>query len=128
MSTYIYLQCLDHDPPLRAQDESGQHYYDLPRIRADVANRVELIGEYDSGELWRRNRELGEMYDWRDPFWFTPGAHDPYFQLQSVPFLADHLGCNLGIVTEYGKQLSLDGSGDTDELRAAMVHPHLRED
>ena len=31
MSTYLYLVCLDHTPPLRAASESGQHLYDLPQ-------------------------------------------------------------------------------------------------
>ena len=29
MSTWLYLECLDHDPPLTADEEPGQHLYDL---------------------------------------------------------------------------------------------------
>ena len=42
MSTYLYLRCEDHDPPLVAREESGQHLYDLPTIRADIADEVEV--------------------------------------------------------------------------------------
>ena len=39
MSTYLYLECLDHDPPLKSEGEVGQHLYDLPRIQREVACR-----------------------------------------------------------------------------------------
>ena len=39
MSTYLYLVCLDHTPPLMAASDSGQHLSDLPQIRADIAAR-----------------------------------------------------------------------------------------
>ena len=39
MSTYVYLECLDHDPPLRSDGEVGQHLYDLPDIRKYIAQR-----------------------------------------------------------------------------------------
>ena len=39
MSTDYYLVCMDHEPRLRAMSESGQHDYDLPQIRADIADR-----------------------------------------------------------------------------------------
>ena len=34
--------CLDHDPPLKADGESGQHLYDLPQIRKDIRRRASL--------------------------------------------------------------------------------------
>lgn len=76
MSTYLYLECLDHDPPLRADGESGQHLDDLPQLRADIAARDGLVavaaasaGEVpDLGHFFRRNtgpvpRQTSEVPD-----------------------------------------------------------------
>jgi hypothetical protein len=79
MSTYIYLQCLDHTPPLKASDESGQHLYDLPQIRADIANRERIVAAYKD--------------DWQ------PGG---YFRGHTAWFLVQHPTCRLGIIDEYG--------------------------
>ena len=78
MSTYLYLECACHVPPLRAEDESGQHLYDLPRIRDEIANRARLIEEYDSSEL-------------------------DYFERNSARFLTDHRHCVVTIRDEYGR-------------------------
>lgn len=48
MSTYLYLVCESHTPPIVADDESGQHLYDLPQIRSDLANR-DLIAKVPRG-------------------------------------------------------------------------------
>ena len=45
MSTWIYLECADHDPPISADGESGQHLYDLPDIREDIRRRAEWTPE-----------------------------------------------------------------------------------
>lgn len=83
MSTYLYLTCLDHDPPLRAESESGQHLCDLPAIRADVTrNRDSLVRLWDEGCL--------------NPY----GAP---FRANSARFLAQHRTCRIGIVDEYGE-------------------------
>ncbi len=59
MSTYLFLLCLDHTPPLEAEGESGQHLYDLPQIRADVANREQVVSAWDGywgpGHHFRHN-------------------------------------------------------------------------
>ena len=34
MSTWLYLRCESHDPPLKNDVESGQHLYDLEQIWA----------------------------------------------------------------------------------------------
>jgi hypothetical protein len=78
MSTYLYLVCEQHDPPLRADDESGQHLYDLPTIRKDLAGRDELVRLY---------RE---------------GADFVYFTNHTARFLSNHPKCPIGIVDEYG--------------------------
>ncbi len=88
MSTYVYLMCLDHTPPLVAEDESGQHLYDLRRIRADVADR--------------ENVAAGSMY-YAFP---RPGGFDPdtYFRSHSARFLAAHPTCRIGIRDQYGTE------------------------
>jgi hypothetical protein len=78
VSTYIYLQCLDHTPPLRAADESGQHLYDLPQLRADIANRDRIAAAAADG-------------------WVTP----EYFRAATARFLVEHPTCRLGIIDEY---------------------------
>ena len=82
MSTYVYLECLDHDPPLQAEDESGQHLYDLPRIRTEVRNRATIVARYEA----------------------TYGSEGGYFERNTARFLADHPKCRLGIRDEYGRE------------------------
>lgn len=79
MSTYVYLECLDHNPPLRANGESGQHLYDLPQIRADIADRDRIAATFCD--------------DW---------THHNHFRRNTARFLADHPRCLIGIRDEYG--------------------------
>lgn len=79
MSTYLYLTCLDHDPPLLANEESGQHLYDLPQIRDDIARRELWVKQSDSGYI-----DLG------------------YFRNHTIDFLCAHRSCRIGITDEYG--------------------------
>jgi hypothetical protein len=79
MSTYVYLVCRDHKPPLVADDESGQHLYDLPQIRADLANRDALVAA------------------WKDDV-----QTDLRFRCNTVRFLTAHPRCDIGIRDEYG--------------------------
>ena len=81
MSTYLYLECLDHDPPLRADDESGQHHYDLPRIRQMIADRDALLKHWDT--------------EWTNTWSFTTNT---------MRFLAQHRTCRIGIIDEYGER------------------------
>lgn len=85
MSTYMYLECLDHDPPLRAEDESGQHLYDLKQLRADIASREAIV------EAWDLNIQPAD-----------------YFRVHTARFLVGHRKCRLGIVDEYGKRHSIE--------------------
>lgn len=39
MSTYLYLECQDHNPPLSSHGEVGEYLSDLPRIRREIAQR-----------------------------------------------------------------------------------------
>lgn len=80
ISTYIYLECLDHDPPLRAEQESGQHLSDMDMIMNDVKNRDFLVSMYENNRL-------------------DNGA---YFTMNTARFLASHKTCRLGIIDETG--------------------------
>lgn len=82
MSTYLYLECLDHDPPLRSDGEVGQHLYDLPQIRRDIASRDELVAHFKAS---------GEVPDF--------GHH---FRSNTTRFLLQHPKCRIGIRDEYG--------------------------
>ncbi len=84
MSTYLYLQCLDHDPPLPADEESGQHLSDLPAIRAAIAGRSVLMRA--------------------GPGWGPTG----YFAENTRRFLVAHHSCRIGIVDEYGVEHPLE--------------------
>lgn len=84
MSTWLYLECLDHDPPLQSPDEVGQHLYDLPTIRAWLARDRDTLP--DPLTLWNP----------------TTGGAD-YFGAHTVAFLTDHPTCRIGIHDEYGQ-------------------------
>ena len=84
MSTYLYLTCEAHNPPLRAKEESGQHLYDLPRIRDEIKNRKETARIEDEGLL----------------------CWNPFIQA-SARFLSQHQECGIGIVDEYGQGHSI---------------------
>lgn len=88
MSTRIFLECLDHDPPLQSDSESGQHLYDLPTIRADVRDRDALARLWDEGAI-----------SWGS------------FHGNSAKFLAEHKQCRIGIRDEYGVEHPLIGGG-----------------
>ena len=96
MSTYMYLKCIDHDPPIRAREESGQHYYDLPRIRAEITDRVLLVARLENGELPYHDAE----------------HYDNYFPRNSALFLRDHPKCRIRIETEYGEDVTENEDGE----------------
>lgn len=98
MSTYLYLRCLDHDPPIEAG--SGQHLYDLPQIQADIADRDALVAA------------------WLDEEAGPDSIENDYFRSHTVGFLAQHPKCRIGIQDEYGRDHPLaeapgaaDGAG-----------------
>ncbi len=91
MSTYLYLLCLDHTPPLEAEGESGQHLHDLPQIRADIANRGTIVA--------------AAADDW------SPAG---YFRRHTVAFLSAHPACRIGIRDEYGIDHPLEDGEDDD--------------
>lgn len=80
MSTWLYLVCLDHTPPLVSEEEVGQHLYDLPQIRADLADRDRIVANVAAG-VWPAE----------------------YFRVRTARFLARHHPlCRIGIQDEYG--------------------------
>lgn len=81
MSTYVYLECQDHNPPLSSNYEVGQHLSDLPRIRRDIANRDVFVAAVKA--------ELDPDYD--------------YFTNNAASFLTRHPHCRIGIFDEYGE-------------------------
>lgn len=89
MSTWLYLQCAEHNPPLRAYEESGQHLYDLPQIRADLANRDHILAAMNAG--------------------MTQGD---YFRAHTARFIQDHPSCRIEIWDEYGRQHPLEADDD----------------
>ncbi len=120
MSTYLHLACLDHDPPLLAAEESGQHLYDLPRIRAEVANRDRIVAALDD------YTQLG------------------YFEGNSARFFSQHRTCRVGIVDEYGQEHAVaahaptgdaptpdvgtgEGAGDSGRETGACEHVWIEE-
>ena len=79
MSTYLYLRCSAHEPPLLSVDEVGQHLSDLDRVSGWIAERDTLVAGH------------------RD---HTPGD---YFLAHAVSFLAAHPHCEVDVVDEYGR-------------------------
>ena len=92
MSTYVYLECLDHNPPLKAEGESGQHLYDLPQIRQDIANREHFNALAASGD-----------------FHINFGHH---FRNNTVQFLICHPLCRIGIRDEYGREHPMEADDE----------------
>jgi hypothetical protein len=87
MSTYVYLECLDHDPPLCAEGESGQHLCDLPEIRKMIAGRESIV-------KW-----MGQD---------MPISFDSHFANNTAWFLYKHQKCRIGIVDEYDRRYSVE--------------------
>ena len=81
MSTYLYLECLEHDPPLSSDGEVGQHLYDLKRIRQEIAERDLIVA------LARSGIDYG---------------YDSHFTGNCARFLAQHPKCRITIRDEYG--------------------------
>ena len=91
MSTYLYLECLDHNPPLLSDGEVGQQLHSLPRIRREIAERNLLAALVKS--------EIEHSYD-------------SHFTSNAARFLAQHPHCRIGIRDEYGDEYPI--TEDTD--------------
>lgn len=88
MSTYLYLVCNDHTPPLHSDGEVGQHLTDLPRIRAEISKRDVFVAA----------AEHHPSYD--------------YFTGNAARFFSQHPRCAIGIVDEYDKTHGLTDRGE----------------
>lgn len=76
MSTYLYLECKDHDPPLTSNGEVGQHTYDLDDIRRLLLQREAIVNLMNSDA----------PMDW-----------DSQFSSNAAWFLKSHPKCNIEI-------------------------------
>ena len=86
MSTYWYLECLDHDPPIISDMEFTQHTNDDAfRAAIDLAN----------------SRPIGSK-----DFTYNDSLRD-YFDGNARRFLIQHPSCRLGLVNEYDKRQPL---------------------
>lgn len=83
MSTYWYVECLDHDPPIRSDEEVEQHTHGLPKIDA-LISRADEIRAYPE--------------DVRDAISDAFG----YFERNAYRFLVQHPKCSLRYCNEYG--------------------------
>lgn len=91
MGTYLYLECRDHTPFLRAEGESAQNESRLPEIRRDIANR-DLLVDLHGDEPWEVDLGHGRN--------------------NTLRFLIAHPKCQIGIRDEYGREHSIEGDGD----------------
>lgn len=99
MSTRIYLTCESHDPPLRAEEESGQTLVALPRVRAEIADRARIARiETEDLPYGLRATEV------------------------SARFLAQHPHCEIGIVDEYDRKHSIEREPDWFFKPAVRAH------
>ena len=96
MSTYVYLECRDHNPPLTSDGEVGQHLCDLPRIRAEIAGRAHFVAQ-------------AEHYP-------DYGCH---FVNNAARFLTQHPHCRIGIRDEYNREHPLTGEVTDEEFWGA---------
>lgn len=85
MSTWLYLECTEHDPPIRSESEVGQHLYDLPRIREWLTDRAGLVDTF-------KDRLIYTGY---------VGPED-YFGRHAAQFFMKHPHCRILIRDEYG--------------------------
>jgi len=100
MSTYWYFECLDHDPPLRSEDEFTQHTDDewFRQAVAMASNRP--VEDIDDG-YWRMlSVRFGGMDSEED-------MSRAYFTGNARRFLLRHPHCRLGLVNEYGERREL---------------------
>ena len=105
MSTWLYLTCDSHTPPILSEDV-GQHLYDLPAITMAVRHRdrivqlwIEVKDHPNPGlevEKWihRAMRDAGEFVR---PWVFQ-------FPKNAAYFLACHQECEIGIQDQYDKR------------------------
>lgn len=86
MSTSVYLVCIDHDPPIRADSECGQHG-EVDRCRTILGRRDDLL---------RLSAECDYFFSTGDR-WTDNGLH----------FFKTHPRCRVACEDEYGRWTDL---------------------
>jgi hypothetical protein len=91
VSTYWYLQCYDHEPPLCSYEEVEQHTQD-----ASFAALHELHERRE--EFMAREAE----YTSKGMDFEPPVALDPYYVSHAWLFIRRHPMCRIRLINEYG--------------------------
>lgn len=86
MSNWWYLECINHDPPLRTADAVAQHTRDLAPIR----------------DLLARRASLSESDIPSTPRAWTSDNVDDHFARTTIDFLLQHPNCQLQLASETG--------------------------
>ena len=89
MSTYHYLECANHNPPLLSDDEVEQHRdtETLKKVRELVRDRANIV------PLLREEKI---------------NYPDDYFLKNALKFLVSHEHCKVNLVTEYNEREELE--------------------
>ncbi|MDJ0010115.1 hypothetical protein [Gordonia alkanivorans] len=89
MSTYHYLECANHNPPLLSDDEVEQHRdtETLDKVRELVRNRATIV------PLLREEKI---------------GLPDDRYLENALRFLVFHEHCKVNLVTEYDEREELE--------------------
>lgn len=96
MSTYLYLQCEDHTPPIRSFCHSGQHLRDLAQIFKDIDSRELIVAAY--------NEDMVPMHN---------------FRRATASFLAQHPHCRVTVIDEYGRTHTPEEVTNSAEVEGA---------
>lgn len=88
MSTWLYLECNAHEPVIQSDGEVGQHLYDLPRIREEIAKRAEYVAAVN----------LDAQFE--------------HFTQNAAYFFSQHPTCPIRIVDEYDREHPLEEPED----------------
>lgn len=123
MSTYMYVECADHNPALRCRQEVGQHYYNLPMIFGIINDRDRFLRDCEENNITfeaghNTTSMLLNNLGWCDlyPDKRFPGAgnraeeqkYRASFLTTLGCFLYDHRHCAITVVNEYGETMTPD--------------------
>lgn len=100
MSTYYYLECLAHTPPIVSTEESARKSSQISQIREDWEHREEIWWSYDSGLL--TNVEFGSP------------------RMATIHFMEHHKDCPVQIRSEYGEVYPI-AAEDNDSLEKVTL-------
>lgn len=102
MSTYLYIECTDHDPPLISRREAGQHLRNIPDVLKEIRTREPRT----AGETFESLEELSLDKLYRK---YPPELSiDAYFSWNIATFMLEHPYCSLVVRDEYGKKYTDD--------------------